>query len=177
MKYFYVGRNCTLGWLVWLNWCRPADSFVWLSFGQLVFGKMTWSLINSVTTRDTSGEGIPVIRSSISIHWFIFFELLSCWPSLTHVTWAFELQRTWFWSASLRPTPLSAFAKSIAFTRWIWSLTTVHKLSSNERKISAREKSEPRLEPGTAKWKAQMLHRCYAAHSSKVHNSLSLTLN
>ena len=45
-----------------------------------------------------------------------------------------------FCSAHLRPSPLSAFAKSLACTRWIRFLYTDHELTNNERKGLAREK-------------------------------------
>ena len=61
-----------------------------------------------------------------------------------------------------RPSPLSAFAKSIdcLSSRWVRSLETVLELISNERKILGREKRW--FEPGAAGWEVRTLPLCYA---------------
>ena len=61
------------------------------------------------------------------------------------------------------PFQPSAFAKSIASNRWIRSLSTVHKLISNERKHQLEKKFDLGFKPGAAGWETQSLPLCYAA--------------
>ena len=101
----------------------------------------------------------PTSVQSVELHqtgtmWTLYwlcYSAAACFIKFCLIVWNL------FWSTQLRPSTLTAFAKSLS-----WALDGIN--FSTIRKLNSREKlAELVLEPRAAGWEARTLSMCYSA--------------